>query len=891
MNSFVPVEADDLAASLGLPSDSHGLPARSAVAEAVRKYIAVRRAADIEEVGGWFEALASAAGYPEGATTDRFRSVCRQLAAVGDLSLVGNSDRQHLVAVEPVTISLGLEHDVLLGDMDLGDALNDTETIIRRTPAQDQAHDLFEQIPPPPWSLITEQLGLVEELEPARILKSLREATPQSLLLIDKEAGIEPAAEFSNPPISLGIVSKDAERVPVVSFTHMSGKEVILQLGDSDALAWLYLSETGIAGVSDWPSTLKMPDSLLSILTILGTPVDDTLGKWRLEGAASAILSDWLGIPLIEQAPEVGDEAQAEVIKAPINKRLLVSAGPGSGKTWTACTRIAKLIEEGAVPSRLLVVSFTRAAVAEIRNRIASFLSKPADAYDINIQTLDSLAWSLNVGAGFDGGPTGSDFETGIRTALALLETGEDWLLDELERYQHVMIDEAQDLTGNRRSMVLALMKRLEIDCGVTVFHDPAQSIYHFVEGERSGIDESIATLEPAFSHIDLKENYRCNSTKLLDFFAEGRDLLASHKLTATEIYQGIRSGIEGAAEPLSKGDARGDERDTFHLFRWRGQLTAAINQALRADRPVRTRPIQSRTLIQPWIAATLNSLSGGSLAEQEFHQLYSDLHPFPGRPAGEAWQILRRVCSDDRGGIDLRKLAEVMKSSAPVADIAISDVGPRTAPLYSTIHAAKGREADTVVLGLPGMTREEEEEKIVEEARVLFVGATRASRKLRIGASPKGMKTLAGSSKRKWRTWTGSSSRAAYVEIGLPGDVLAVADEMKNGGIDDANFILWRESEKTNRGLLSLEGNGYQIRMASDPEGPVLGCLSATFMSDLMDIGQSLTGGAVRPSASIQDAFIVGACSIVTGDDPKAPRFALAPILAGTPLVFFNQR
>ena len=184
-----------------------------------------------------------------------------------DLSLVGNGDRQHLVAVEPVTISLGLEHDVLLGDMDLGDALNDTRTIIRKTPAQDEALDLFEQIPPPPWSLIAEQLGLVEDLEPARILKSLREATPQPPILIDNEAEIEPAAEFSNPPISLGIVLKDAERVPVVSFTHMSGKEVILQLGDSDALAWLYLSETGLAGVSDWPSTLKMPDSLLSNLS------------------------------------------------------------------------------------------------------------------------------------------------------------------------------------------------------------------------------------------------------------------------------------------------------------------------------------------------------------------------------------------------------------------------------------------------------------------------------------------------------------------------------------------------------------------------------------------------------------------------------------------------
>lgn len=890
LRSFVPVDAKHLAESIGLPSDETGLPARPYVARAIRKYIGVRRSAELEEVAAWFDTLVAAANYEYGVADARFHSVCRQLAAAGDLAMITSGEKRYLLAVEPTTVKLGLEHDVLLGHLEGAVSVIDADAVVRRTTVQDQSVDLFEHIPPPPWASITVSLGLAEGVRPALILDGIREANPQ--LSIQLEVGYQPEdlVKLGSPEVRLCILSIREEQVPAVCFRNKNGCDVCLRLEKYDSLAWLYLSQTGIAGVAAWPNSLPMPESVLSILTLLGTPEDDTLNSWNLDDPATEIFSQWLGIPFSPQMPESGDSAQAKIINSPISDRLLVSAGPGSGKTWTACSRIASLIEGGAVPAQILIISFTRAAVAEIRNRIASFLSRPADAYEINIQTLDSLSWSLNAGAGSGGKLSSFDFESGIRSAVVLLEADEDWLLDSLERYQHVVIDEAQDLTGERKSLVLSLLKRLGKTCGVTVFHDPAQSIYHFVEGERAGIEDGLVNLEPAFRRINLNRNYRCKSTKLLDLFAKGRELLDANELGANETYQSIRTGIEEAAEQPGQREARSDERDTFHLYRWRGQLTSAINQALREGRPVRTRLPQHRTLIQPWIAATLSTVIGSSLSEQEFHKSYDDLHPFPRRPANQAWQILRRVCGDERGGVDLRRLAEVMKSNAPLAEIAISDIGPRTAPLFSTIHAAKGREAEVVVLGLPGMARAEEEEKILEEARVLFVGATRASRKLRIAASPRGMKTLSGTSKRNWRGWTGTSNPAAYVEIGRPGDVEAETAITGVGEFEDANFLLWRRSEQISRAVLELKGGSYQVRLASESGGPILGSISAAFTADLRAIGKELTGGKVNPSKRIEGVFIVGSSSVVTSEDPEAPRFSLAPILAGAPLVFLNR-
>ncbi|MCL1795884.1 MAG: UvrD-helicase domain-containing protein, partial [Clostridia bacterium] len=49
---------------------------------------------------------------------------------------------------------------------------------------------------------------------------------------------------------------------------------------------------------------------------------------------------------------------------------LLVSAAAGSGKTAVLAERIVAVVREGAKVDDLLVVTFTRAAAAELRVRI-----------------------------------------------------------------------------------------------------------------------------------------------------------------------------------------------------------------------------------------------------------------------------------------------------------------------------------------------------------------------------------------------------------------------------------------------------------------------------------------------------------------------------------------
>ena len=58
---------------------------------------------------------------------------------------------------------------------------------------------------------------------------------------------------------------------------------------------------------------------------------------------------------------------------------LLVSAAAGAGKTAVLTERIARLIYEGCSPEELLVVTFTKAAAAEMKERIGARLSSLAD--------------------------------------------------------------------------------------------------------------------------------------------------------------------------------------------------------------------------------------------------------------------------------------------------------------------------------------------------------------------------------------------------------------------------------------------------------------------------------------------------------------------------------
>lgn len=75
---------------------------------------------------------------------------------------------------------------------------------------------------------------------------------------------------------------------------------------------------------------------------------------------------------MVEQSLELTAE-QRRIVECPA-RRLLIPAGPGTGKTHVLTLRIARRIEEGIPPSRILAVTFTRKAAEEMSSRLRARL-------------------------------------------------------------------------------------------------------------------------------------------------------------------------------------------------------------------------------------------------------------------------------------------------------------------------------------------------------------------------------------------------------------------------------------------------------------------------------------------------------------------------------------
>ena len=68
-------------------------------------------------------------------------------------------------------------------------------------------------------------------------------------------------------------------------------------------------------------------------------------------------------------------EGQQSAIEAR-NPSVLVSAAAGSGKTAVLVERVLSLLREGGRIDRMLIVTFTRAAAGEMRERIGRRLEE-----------------------------------------------------------------------------------------------------------------------------------------------------------------------------------------------------------------------------------------------------------------------------------------------------------------------------------------------------------------------------------------------------------------------------------------------------------------------------------------------------------------------------------
>ncbi|MFF3937686.1 UvrD-helicase domain-containing protein [Streptomyces phaeofaciens] len=448
---------------------------------------------------------------------------------------------------------------------------------------------------------------------------------------------------------------------------------------------------------------------------------------------------------------------QRAVVDQPWDARVLVTAGAGAGKTHTLVRRLDALCghddpDEALEAAEILVLTFSRAAARELRERIARHGER---ARRVRAQTFDAWAYAVLHRARPDGDWTAAGFDERIAAATEAVEKGALEIGDAVPP-AHVVIDEVQDLLGARRELVETLLDRYQDSCGFTVVGDAAQSVYGFQisdAGERA--DETGRFFDwLRFSYPDelvelrLTENFRATTDEARIALAHGPRL---QQLTdpdeAGSLYDELRDLL------LAPANGMGDLTDEFTLDGLRdlsdtcAVLTRDNREALvvsemlhahgvehRLRRPLEDRPVPY------WVAELLRRTEATGLAEDRFHALLAEI-PLPYEPDPAAlWTTLRRVARGaGRGVLDLDRLRRAVAEGRFPDEAA----DPETARIVvSTVHRSKGLEFDRVIVLTPPTVaelhkRHKDELDIPAEARALYVAMTRARQDLYHMAPP----------------------------------------------------------------------------------------------------------------------------------------------------------
>lgn len=381
------------------------------------------------------------------------------------------------------------------------------------------------------------------------------------------------------------------------------------------------------------------------------------------------------------------DPEQTAVAGRPFDSRTLVVAGPGTGKTHTLIARAASLGERG---DGVIALSFTRAVVREIQERVAEAAAGPVRA-----STIDGFAARLLLRAG---GSIGRSFDDTVGRATKLLEGDQ---VPAFER-DHVLVDEVQDLNGVRMAFVLAVLDR---SFGWTAFGDPQQAIYDF-QGT-GGEDVFDVLRERGAAEHRLTRIHR----------AHVAEQLAAGTRTGEDLLRG--AGALGDLPQLSML-LRRSRGDAAVLTRTNGEALRLAQSLADLGAIVDVRQEAGVSMPPPWIARLATAVPGRSWTRGKVGATLTEL--LGESEAQRGWVALRRIAADG-SGVSVDRLRQAIVECRRLDDFGVAE----SRLSVSAIHRAKGLEwDDVIVLRRAGGSDDDE-----QEARVDFVAATRARQRL----------------------------------------------------------------------------------------------------------------------------------------------------------------
>ena len=451
--------------------------------------------------------------------------------------------------------------------------------------------------------------------------------------------------------------------------------------------------------------------------------------------------------------------------------RLLVNAGPGTGKTEMAAQRMASLIGTGLSPGQLLVLSFSRSAVRNLTRRLVRLTDSDGRILEelrhVSIRTFDSWAFRM---LRLLGHPAPKLLARGHDENIAALTasmTGaeRDKVRSLAGDCGHLIVDEFQDLPGVRGELVLALLDLLappgQPGTGFTVLGDPAQAIYGFAAGStdlafptpteywKAIVDKYSADLNV----LTLTHNFRADKP-LAELSSSLRNVLLSQRDDDEKlrIVQEEVAKLPSPEAPIGPSWLNnGGARSRAILTRTNGESLRVLQCLFGWDveggaSPVRLRAGNHASLPPAWVAALLGPLKSTQLPKSQFGRIYSHLRQTWGGATSRSlglpsetvtWLRLCRASGapEDANNVQLPDLRSRLSWPDAFPD---DQVAGDDGLVVTTIHQSKGLEFDIVtVLDTPQNspegedTEESGDRSILEEANVHYVAVTRAGRQL----------------------------------------------------------------------------------------------------------------------------------------------------------------
>ena len=421
-------------------------------------------------------------------------------------------------------------------------------------------------------------------------------------------------------------------------------------------------------------------------------------------------------------------ERQLEIIHDDSSKYIVVSAGPGSGKTKVLVHKLASLmLLEDVKHEQLLMLTFSRAAATEFKQRLRELVGNAANF--IEIKSFHSYCFDL---LGKIGNIEGS--ENVVKDAGELIRSG-DVDLGKITKTV-LVIDEAQDMDIHEFRLVEALMERNE-DMRIIAVGDDDQNIFQF-RGSDSKYLRSFITEHNA-KQYSLIENYRsCQSVvSFANQFAKTivdrmktEDIIAvKGSIGEVKLIKHSSSNMETAlVEDLLSANVKGTTCILTNT-----NMEALLILGILKQKKIPAKLIQS-----------IDGFDIYDIAEIRFFLKTLNKEATSPIISNEQWEsaiesLQKKYCDSSCMPVIINILNTFNESNekkyrtdfdmflheAKIEDFYTDEKGVIT---ISTMHKSKGREFDNVYMLLGNAKIESEEEK-----RKLYVGMTRAKELLHI--------------------------------------------------------------------------------------------------------------------------------------------------------------